>query len=182
MLELTIPAGEIWDESKQEFRQTREVKLKLEHSLISISKWEARWKKAYLKDREKTEEEVLDYICCMSIGTEITLDMLLMLTVEDIAKIKAYINDPMTATVIKHPPQEGGRPTGDTITSELIYYWMGSYQIPVQFEKWHLNRLLALIDLYNVKNNPPKKRSMRQIAQSYAELNAQRRKTLGTKG
>lgn len=182
MLEIIIPAGEIWDESKQEFRQTKEVKLKLEHSLISISKWEARWKKAYLKEREKTEEEILDYICCMSIGVEITLDMLLMLTAEDIAKIKAYINDPMTATVIKHPPEEGGKPTGDTVTSELIYYWMGSYQIPVQFEKWHLNRLLALIDLYNVKNNPPKKRSMRQITQGYAELNAKRRKALGTKG
>lgn len=182
MLEITIPAGEIWDERKEEFRQTKEITLKLEHSLISISKWEARWKKAYLKNREKTDEEVLDYIRCMSIGPEPTLDTLMMLSAENVSQIKSYIDDPMTATVIKHPEQEGGKPTGDTVTSELIYYWMGTYQIPVQFEKWHLNRLLALIDLYNVKNNPPKKRSMREIAQSYSELNAARRKALGTKG
>lgn len=184
MLEIIVPAGEFWNEIDQEFHYTPERRLRLEHSLISISKWEARWHQAYLSRKEKTEEQILDYIRCMSIDKNVPMETFYSLSRENIKIIRAYIDEPMTATVIPKEVSEGngGPGTKDTFTSELIYYYMISYQIPVQFEKWHLNRLLTLIHVFGMKNAPPKKRSMAQIMQSNAALNAKRRAKLGTRG
>lgn len=183
MLKLVIPALEYWDERNQEFvTMKKDYTLRLEHSLISISKWEAKWHKAYIGDKNRTEDQALDYIRCMSLDGDPPPEVYIGFRPEHIKQINDYIDDPMTATYIPHFKTEGTGRRGDAITSELIYYWMVSYQIPVQFEKWHLNRLMTLIDVFNAKSKKQKKRPIRDIAEEYAKINAERRKKLGTTG
>lgn len=180
MLQLTIPASEQWDERKQEFVFVKEQTLQLEHSLVSLSKWESKWHKAFLTKKEKTYEETLDYIKCMTLTQNVDPATYNNLTKENIDQINKYIEDPMTASYIHD--DDSGKSSNETVTSELIYYWMIALTIPVKFEKWHLNRLLTLIKICNIKNQPPKKRSRREIMSRNAALNAARRKALNTKG
>lgn len=180
MLLITIPANEQWDEQKQEFVQTKGQTLQLEHSLVSLSKWESKWHKAFLSRAEKTQEETLDYIKCMTVNQNVDPDVYNCLTTEHIEKINKYIEDPMTATTFADNKQSKGN--RETITSELIYYWMIALTIPFECQKWHLNRLLTLIRVCNLKNSPPKKMSKRATASHYAQLNAARRQQMNTKG
>ena len=180
MLRITVPASEQWDEVNEVFISGPEQTLQLEHSLISLSKWESKWHKAFLGKEEKSKEETLDYIRCMTLNQNIDTEVYHRLTPQNIEQINAYISDPMTAT---HFNDDGIKHTGrEIITSELIYYWMVSLNIPVEFEKWHLNRLLTLIKVCNIKNTPPKKMSKGEIMRRNAALNAARRKKLGSKG
>lgn len=180
MLTLTIPAKESWDESKQEFIYTDEQTLNLEHSLVSLSKWESKWNKAFLSNRDKTDEEILDYIKCMTLTPNVPSDVYCLLTRDDFIKINNYIAAPMTATVFSDDKvTKAGR---EVVTSELIYYWMIALNIPFECQNWHLNRLLTLIKVCNIKNAPPKKRSKREIMSRNAALNAARRKQLNTSG
>lgn len=180
MLRITIPAGEQWDESRQEFVYAKAQTLQLEHSLVSLSKWESKWNKAFLSKTEKTIEETIDYIRCMTLTQNVNPDVYTRLTSANIEQINDYISAPMTATVFSKVETKGrGR---DVITAELIYYWMITLNIPFECQKWHLNRLFTLIELCSRKNAPPKKRSKGEIMRRNAELNAERRKRLKTKG
>lgn len=181
MLELTIPISpEGWDESKQEFVEPTVKTLKLEHSLVSISKWESKWNKPFLSKAQKTTEETADYIRCMTITQNVDPEVYNHLTSKNVEQINEYIAAPMTATTFSEDKSSrGGR---EVVTAELIYYWMFSLGIPKELEKWHLNRLLTLIRVFNVKNEPPKKRSKRDIVSRNAALNAARMKQLNTSG
>lgn len=182
MLTITIPGGvELYDEILNEFiPATKDVTLKLEHSLVSLSKWESKWCKPFLTNKEKTTEETLDYIKCMTLTQNVDDEVYLRLSDDNIRKIRDYIDAPMTATTFRK--ENGPNNNREQVTSELIYYWMLSLNIPVEFQKWHLNRLLTLIRVCNVKNQPAKKRSQSAIANDYAAMNAARRKQLNTKG
>lgn len=180
MLQIVIPAIEQWDEQKQEFIQTKGQTLQLEHSLVSLSKWESKWNKAFLSKDEKSDEETLDYIKCMTVTPNINPDVYNGLTREHITKINKYIEAPMTATTFVD--NKSSRVNREIVTSELIYYWMIALNIPFECQKWHLNRLLTLIRVCNVKNAPPKKMGKRATANQYAQLNAARRQRLGSKG
>ena len=180
MLRITVPAVELWDEARQEFIQTKEQTLQLEHSLVSLSKWESRWCKPFLSKDEKTTEQVLDYIRCMTITQNVNPDVYYRLSNDNIQQINAYIDAPMTATTFRE--DKTGKKGREIITSEIIYYWMIAYNIPPEYQKWHLNRLLTLIRVCDIKNQPPKKRSKRDIMATNAALNAARRKQLGTRG
>ena len=181
MLWLKIPlTQEGWDEEKQEFVEPIYKVLQLEHSLVSISKWESKWCKAFLSKGEKSIEETLDYIKCMTITQGVDSDVYNHLTMENIRQVNEYIEAPMTATVFYE--REKTRGSREIVTSELIYYWMIALNIPVEFQKWHLNRLLTLIRVCNIKNTPPKKMSRRDIMSRNAALNAARRKSLNTSG
>lgn len=182
MLTITIPASEGWDESKQEFVSIEPAKtLQLEHSLISLSKWESKWCKPFLSSQNKTDEETLDYIKFMTITKNVNPEVYNRLTNKLIDEINNYIDAPMTATTFSG--ESGGKKNGERITSELIYYWMIALNIPIEeCQKWHLNRLLTLIKVCNIKNQPEKKMNSTDAAARYAELNAMRRKALGTKG
>lgn len=180
MLQITIPAAELWDEIKEEYVNTKEQTLQLEHSLVSLSKWESKWCKAFLSKTEKTTEEILDYIKCMTLTQNVHPDVYRALTAENIKQINDYIDAPMTATVFS--ADKNARGSRETTTAELIYYWMIALNIPFECQKWHLNRLLTLIRVCNIKNAPPKKRSKRDILSRNAELNAARRKQLNTRG
>ena len=183
MLQLTIPAlkTEDWDASKEEFiyhTVDKDRTICLEHSLISLSKWESKWCKPFISS-EKTDEEFLDYIKCMTLTQNVPSDIYDRLSVENINEVMKYINAPMTATTFSKYNQ---KPNREVITSELIYYWMITLNIPVEFEKWHINRLITLIRICEIKNSQPKKQSKREIMSRNAALNAARRKQLHTKG
>lgn len=179
MLVVVIPEQEFWDEEKEEIIRSKKLTLKLEHSLISISKWEAKWCVPFF-DSEKTDEQVLDYIRCMTLNTDVDPSVYGYLTQSNIKAINDYIAAPMTATIIHS--DEKGKKTSEFVTSELIYYWMIAYNIPVEFEKWHLNRLIMLIRVCSEKNKPAKKMGRREIMAQNRALNAARRARLGTKG
>ena len=179
MLQITIPAVELWDEKKEEFIHIKEHTLQLEHSLVSLSKWEAKWHKPFLTS-VKTREETLDYVKCMTITQNVNPDIYNYLTAENINKINEYIEDPMTATSFSNG--NNNKPSREIVTSELIYYWMIAFNIPFECQKWHLNRLLTLVRVCSIKNAPAKKMSKREIMSRNAALNAARRQKLGTSG
>lgn len=183
MLTITIPAVELWDEAKQEFvGLKKEQTIQLEHSLISISKWESKWCKAFLTNKQKTREEMTDYVRCMAVTPNVDPDIFNYLTNENILQINKYIEAPMTATCISEDKTTKGG-SREVVTSELIYYWMIALQIPIdECQKWHLNRLLTLIKVCNIKNQPPKKKSKKDLLSRNAALNAARRKQFNTTG
>lgn len=181
MLSITIPAVEMWDESKQEFvGLEKEQTLQLEHSLVSLSKWESKWCKAFLTKKEKTREEMIDYVRCMTITQNVNPDVYNYLTNENIMQINEYIEAPMTATTISEDKKAKG--SREVVTSELIYYWMIALNIPFECQKWHLNRLITLVKVCNIKNQPPKKSSKKDLLSRNAALNAARRKQFNTTG
>ena len=180
MLQIIVPGAEAWDNKKQEFLYTKEQSLQLEHSLVSVSKWESKWCKPFLSNKDKSVEETLDYIRCMTLTQNVDPNIYNCLTKDNIDKVNRYIEYPMTATYFSEDPN--GRKSREVITSELIYYWMVALNIPFECQKWHLNRLLTLIRVCNIKNKPPKKRSKREILSRNAALNEARRKQLNTKG
>lgn len=180
MLQITIPGIELWDEEHEEFVSTKETTLRLEHSLVSLSKWESKWNKVFLDKKDKTREETIDYIRCMTITQNVDPNVYKYLSDKNIQEINNYISAPMTATYFSEDKTKSNN--GEQVTSELIYYWMISLNIPMECQKWHLNRLLTLIKVCNIKNQPPKKMSKREIMSRNAALNAQRRAKLHTKG
>lgn len=174
MLQITIPAQEYFDERTEEFINVKEHTLQLEHSLISISKWEAKWCKPFLGSEEKSEEETLDYIRCMTITQNVDPRVYLAIPTEELEKVKKYINSPMTATWFNDRDKKP--PSRKVITSELIYYWMVANQIPFECEKWHFNRLMTLIRICGEKNQPPKKMSKSDRKSLMAQRRAKGRK------
>lgn len=178
MLLLTIPPIEMFNEKTNEFVYSKETKISLEHSLVSLSKWESKWNKPFLSKDNKTLEETIDYIRCMTITQNVDPDVYFRLTDDNINTINKYIESPMTATTFS----DNGRNSREIITSELIYYWMISLNIPMECQRWHLNRLLTLIRVCNIKNTPPKKMSRREIMDRNAALNAARRKKYNSTG
>jgi len=180
MLQIVIPEREYFDQMKQEFVYLKEQKLTLEHSLISISKWESKWKKPFLDKADKTPEESADYIRCMIVGKEVDPRVLQFIPQETYRQINEYIADTMTATWFN----EGKRRPGmnQVVTSELIYYWMIAFHVPPEYEKWHLNRLLTLIKVCELKNGPQKKMKRKEIYSRNAALNAARKKRIAENG
>ncbi|MCD8090081.1 MAG: hypothetical protein LUD81_05570 [Clostridiales bacterium] len=180
MLRINIPTGELWNERKQEFVYTDGQTLELEHSLVSLSKWEAKWCKVFLDRERKTMEETIDYIRCMTLTENVKPEVYGNLTAANFKEINDYINADMTATYFSGTPK--GRPSREKTTSELIYYWMLTLNIPIECENWHLNRRLTIIKVCSIKSQKPKKKSRREIMARNTALNAARRKQLGTRG
>ena len=172
---ITIPARHGFDSEKQEFIDIKETTLKLEHSLISLKKWEQKWKIPFLdKKTKKTVEMWIDYIRCMAIN-QVEDEVFEYMPMPIIKEIIAYIEDPMTATWFSDNSKIGASKSKDEIvTAEVIYCWMIQLQIPIELEKWHLNQLLTLIRVINIKNNP-KKMDSRTAAAQRKSLNAARR-------
>lgn len=180
MLHITIPAIEQWDEINEQFINTKEQKLSLEHSLVSLSKWESKWCKPFFSKQEKTQEQIIDYVRCMTITQNVNPEIYKYLSRDNLKQINDYIDAPMTATWFSEDKNKTG--INKQITSEIIYYWMIAFNIPFECQKWHLNKLMTLIRVCDVKNRSPKKRSQKEIMSRNAALNAVRRKRLNSKG
>jgi hypothetical protein len=181
MLKLLVVGTEYFDEETETFESVGNVELKLEHSLISLSKWESKHKKPFLNETTKTTEEIFSYIEKMIITPKVyPEDLFGRFSQENLTSIYNYIESTESATTFGSMPERRGR--GEVITSELIYYWMVAFNIPFECERWHLNRLFALIRICNIKSSKPKKMSRNEIAQRNRDLNTRRRAELGTKG
>ena len=180
MLKITIPSTKLWDEAKEVFMDSKEYELRLEHSLVSISKWESKWCKPFLTNKDKTNEEAIDYIRCMTITQNVDSMAYGLLNKKLMDEISAYIDSPMTATTFS---KDSKKPSNkQIITSEVIYYWMVAFNIPWEAQTWHLNRLLTLVNICSIKNQPKKKVNRKeQLAQQRA-LNEARKASLGTSG
>lgn len=177
-IKITVPGVEAFDDEKEHFVNTEETVLVLEHSLVSLSKWESIFHKPFLGKGEKTAEETIAYIHCMCLDENVPEEVLLRLTQENVIEINAYIEDQMTATTFREMP---GAPSREIITNELIRYWMISFNVPLEYENRHLNQLFTLIKVINLKNQPEKNRPKMSAAQRHA-LNKQRQQQYGTTG
>lgn len=182
MLEIVINETEYYDEEEQEFIVAEEITLQLEHSLASLSKWESILEKPFLTQDEKTDEEVFLYIKCMITNSEFPPGVVSRITQSDLNAISDYMNRKMTATWFNEIDPKAPRRNTETLTSELIYFWMTEFKIPFEAENWHLNRLFTLIKIANLKNQKPKKMSRAEIASRNRALNEKRRAQMGSKG
>lgn len=180
MLRLIIEGDESFNEATNTFEDTEDIIIDLEHSLISLSKWESEFNKPFLASGDKTPEEIFGYLKAMIVTPNVDPDVLFKCSQKNIDAIQEYIDSSQTATTFGTMPERRG--PGEIITSELIYYWMLSFNIPFECQYWHLNRLFALIRICNIKNSKPKRMSRNEIAQRNAELNAKRKAELGTRG
>lgn len=178
MLKITIPAAELFD-GVGSFINTKEQTLQLEHSLVSLSKWEAKWHKPYLSKKPMSLEETIDYIRCMTLTQNVDPNVYRAITPAILKTVTEYIDAPMTATTFSNRKRGGGR---KIVTAEVLYYWMISYGIPFECQKWHLNRLLTLINVCNAEGSPPQKLSRAEVAAQYKALNDARRKQWNTRG
>lgn len=181
MLKLTIPETEVYDSNKNEFIITKEISLRLEHSLVAISEWEAKFKRSFFDKPPSIYDEFLYYVYCMSIDN-IELDDLRGINDDVFVKVKEYIEDPRTATIINDRRAQKGKK--EIVTSELVYYWMSASQIPFEADKWNINRLFMLLRICSIKNQPPKNNKMSKgsIMRSNSALNAARRAKLHSSG
>ena len=177
-ISITVPGVESFDDETQQFVYTEETVLELEHSLVSLSKWEQTFHKPFLGKGEKTSEETLAYIQAMCLDPKVDDEVFYRLTAENVREINEYIEDPMTATTFSNIP---GAPSRELITNEIIRYWLVSYQIPLEYETRHLNMLFTLVKVLNEKNKPAKDRPKMSAAQRHA-LNKQRQQQHGTSG
>ena len=180
MLLITIPSAEYYNEPTEEFVNVGEQRLCLEHSLVSLSKWEAKWHKPFFSTQEKTYEESVDYIRCMTVTQNVNSIVYQYLPPDVIKQVSDYIDDPMTATWFVK--EDKPRPSREAVTSELIYYWMISCGIPMECQKWHLNRLFTLIRVCGIKSRKPKKMGKRELMSRNRALNAERRSKLNSRG
>ncbi len=181
MLEITIPEVEQFDEEKEEFVTAKAQTIKLEHSLVSLSKWESKWCKPFLSKEEKSMAEMIDYIRCMTITQNVDPSVYdrINMDFDLLYRVRQYIDEPMTATTFSNLQKSQGR---RVVTAELIYYWMIALNIPFECQKWHLNRLITLITVCNIENQPKKKMGRNAQLSRNARLNAARRRQLNTKG
>jgi hypothetical protein len=180
MLILTIPGRDLYDEVLEEFVSEQAFTLELEHSLVSLSKWESKFMKPFLASNEKKPEEVLSYIECMILNPIYPENITRRLNVKNMEEITTYIESPESATTFGEMPRKNVR--GEVITSELIYFWLVTFNIPFEVERWHLNRLFSLVRICNLKNQKPTKNSKAETARRYRDLNAQRKAQYNTSG
>lgn len=180
MLMITVPKTELFDEATSEFLYTKEQTLQLEHSLVSLHKWEARHHKPFLSREPRTADESVDYIRCMTITQNVDPNVYIAINKEIIDRVNDYIDDSMTATTF--PQEQRKSATRDVITAEIIYYWMIQYRIPFECRKWHLNQLLTLIRVCEAKSQAPKKMPRDEMLAWRRAQNAKRRKQWNTKG
>lgn len=177
---LELGGREYFDEKESRFIQKKPTVVKLEHSLKAISKWESKWKKPFLSNKEVTREQTIDYIRCMEITNQVDSDIFNYMTPAQIEQVDAYIQDAMTATTINRKGPQ--RPSREVITSEVIYFWMIQHGIPPEYDKWHLNRLLTLIEVCSIKGGPQQKMGRKEQMAQQRALNAARQAKYKTKG
>lgn len=180
MLKITIPGGELYDEVNERFIYIEPYDLKLEHSLSSLSKWESKWEIPFLGNQERTNEQTIDYIRCMTLTEDVPESIYGRLTSENIEAISAHISAKMSATWFSE--SETSKVSKKVITAEIIYYWMVQASIPIELENWHINKLLTLIQVCSRENQPEKKLSRAEVMDRNRKLNEARKAQLKTKG
>lgn len=180
MLKIIVLGDEFFNEETETFESVGDFELELEHSLISLSKWESKYQKPFLTSESKSAEELMFYVECMIVSSKYPDDVIQKFSSKNFIEINRYIDSKESATTFGEMPRTKGR--GEVVTSELIYYWMVAFNIPFECERWHLNRLFSLVRICNLKNQKPQKMSRGEIAAKHRELNAQRKAQYNTRG
>jgi len=180
VFQVVIPESENWDETKEEFVQIKSVTFQIEHSLVSLSRWESKWNIPFLEKNDKTTEQIIDYVRCMTTTQNVDPKIYQRLTAPIFSQISEYIEAPMTATWFNDELDAARKK--EVITAEIIYYWMIVQNIPLECQKWHLNRLLTLIRVCSIKNAPPKKMGRKDMLAQRKALNETRRNRINSKG
>lgn len=180
MLRISVPEIELWDPKEERFLYIKPQNIVLEHSLVSVSKWESKWCKPFFSSKELTEKETIDYIRCMTITQNVNPIVYRYLRSNNMEQINRYISHPMSATIIYD--MSNNRKNKKIITSEVIYYWMTVYGIPFECQKWHLNRLLKLIKVCSIESQPDRKMSLKDTMMYNKKINEERKKKYNTKG
>lgn len=175
-----VPDFEGWDELNNRFVYKKGGTIVIEHSLVAMAKWESKWHKPLLSDERKTREQLVDYVRCMTISQNVKPELYECITDSVMAEVDAYMNDPMTATWFNRPDNKGK--SKRVLTAELLYYFMISFNVPMECQKWHLNRLITLIEVCSEENKPQKKKSLNDAYRSQSEINRMRRVKLHSKG
>ena len=181
MLTITIPDQELFNDTTQEFIKVKGRELKLEHSLVSLSKWESKFHRPFLTKENKTRAETVEYIKFMTMTQHVEDNVFKAIDTKVLNEVTAYLEDPMTATSFSEK-EEKRKINREIITAEIIYYWMIALQIPMECQKWHLNRLLTLINVCNIKNQPKRKMSSGEVMARNKALNAERRQRMNSSG
>lgn len=181
MLKITIPSTEQWDEEREMFISTKSTELCLEHSLVSVSKWESKWHKPFIGNESITHEQLVDYVRCMTLTQNVNPEVYYAISEAQLFEINEYIKDPHTATWFAEDYSKK-KTNREVITAEIIYYWMIGLQIPFECQKWHLNKLLTLIRVCNEKNQPDNKMSQSEIMRRNREINEARRRAMNSRG
>lgn len=179
-LQITVKGGEIYNAQTEEFVQVPTTTLLLEHSLVSLSKWESKWEVPFINEKGHTPEQMMDYIKFMTLTKHVDPNVYSFITQENVEEIRAYIEKKHHANVFNRPNDK--RKPKELITAETIYYGMFAQGIPKECEKWHLNKLLALIELMSIKNNPGKKMSKKDLYKRHRNINKANRKRFNSKG
>lgn len=179
MLEITIPGGERWSDRENRFYYPKETTIRLEHSLVSLSKWEAKWEIPFIGNRNLTYEQNCDYVQCMNMTQNVSSEVFEFIPPETLAEIRQYVDKKMTATTISNTT---GRKSRETVTSEVIYCWMTELGIPFECQKWHLNRLITFIQVCQIRKAPQKKYRGSDLLRRNYELNELRKKQWGSNG
>lgn len=180
MLKIYVPASELFDNATGIFIQSKGQTLQLEHSLVSLSKWESTWRKPFLSAEQKTTAEFADYIRCMTLTQNVDPSVYRAITPDNFRQVRLYIDAPMTATTFPRDRQTPGMK--EIVTAEIIYYWMTCYNIPFECQKWHLNRLLTLIKVCGAKSQTPKKIPTGELLARNRAINSLRRRRHHTRG
>lgn len=180
MLKITIPDTELWDGKNNCFIPIKGQTITLEHSLVALAKWESKYHKPFLTKEQKSAEETRYYVQCMTLTQNVDPNIYLALDNTTINQINAYIEDPMTATWFSE--SSNAKTNNKQITNELLYYWMIALNIPMECQKWHLNRLITLIKVCNEENKPKKKLSRNEVYARNNALNAARRAKMNSNG
>lgn len=184
MLEVIIPdQNGLYDEDNNRFVSIKGAKLELEHSLVSLQKWESIWHKPFLDKKEKTYDEIVSYLRCMTVSSDVTdQNIYYFISPDDLKRVIDYMNDSMTATWFSDGGNAPGMHKNDVVTAEVIYYWMITLNIPSEYRYWHLNQLLTLIKTVSLKNAPDKKMSKSEERAQRHALNKARRAKYKSKG
>ena len=182
MLTVIVNGDEVFNEATSEFSSVGDFELNLEHSLVSLSKWESKFERPFLGKDLKTSDEIIWYVKAMILNQSYPSDLWTRISQNNLDEINTYVESKQSATTFGSMPEMRGRQRPEVITSELIYYWMIAFNIPFETQYWHLNRLFSLIRICNTKQSKPRKMSKAEVAQRNRDLNAQRRAQLGTSG
>lgn len=180
MLKIKIPKNELFNDRTGEFLEIPEQELTLEHSLVSVSKWESKWKKPFLDSKGRTTQEIIDYIRCMTLTQNVKPEVYKGIDQRIIQQVLDYMDDSMTATWFSNEPK--GKTNKRVVTSELIYCWMFNLGIPIECQKWHLNRLMTLIKVCDLEGAPKKKMKGAELAKHNRSLNEARKARMKTNG